>query len=131
MNVKEIITRGYSSYLGFVVDDDVGVVRHDHVISEGRLVHGVLPPLVLEDAVDHGVVGTRGGQGGVRHQGAVHAVPEAGSLRTKIGKKRLSKETFDNSSPADDDGVVGRHVEVGARGHEDGRAESIIMIFSI
>ena len=49
------------------------------MISEGRLVHGVLPPLGLEDAVDHGVVGTRGGQGGVRHQGAVHAVPVKGS----------------------------------------------------
>ena len=84
MNVKEIITRGYLSCLGFVVDDDVGVVRHDHVISEGRLVHGVLPPLVLEDAVDHGVVGTRGGQGGVRHQGAVHAVPVKGSLKTNL-----------------------------------------------
>ena len=61
-------------HLGSVVDDDVGVVRHDQVISEGRLVHGVLPPLVLEDAVDHGVVGTLGGEDRVRHQGAVHAV---------------------------------------------------------
>ena len=62
-------------HLSFVVDDDVSVVRHDQVISEGRLVHRVLPPLVLEDAVDHGVVGTLGGEGGVRHQGAVDAVP--------------------------------------------------------
>ena len=54
------------------------------MISEGRLVHGVLPPLGLEDAVDHGVVGTRGGQGGVRHQGAVHAVPVKGSLKTNL-----------------------------------------------
>ena len=62
--------------LCFVVDDDVGVVRHDKVVSVGRLVHWVFPSLVLEDAVDHGVVGTRGWEGGVRHQGAVHAIPE-------------------------------------------------------
>ena len=63
------------SRLSLVVDDDVCVVRHDQMLPIGRLVHRVLPPLLLEDPVDHGVVGTFGGEGGVRHQGAVHAVP--------------------------------------------------------
>ena len=63
------------SHLSLVVDDDVRVVRHDQMLPEGRLVHRVLPALLLEHSVYHGVVGTFGGEGGVRHQGAVHAVP--------------------------------------------------------